>query len=113
MKDFEVILWSDVTFEAQKVKIIPITENDSSKEIQILMAKDSVMKEHQAPFAISVQVLSGEIWFEVKDERLNLKALDMITLKAGIPHSLGGIKDSIIRLSLSKLDSIERVNSTL
>lgn len=40
------------------------------KKIQILLAKDSVMKEHKAPFAIHVQVLSGKIWFEVEKEKI-------------------------------------------
>ena len=113
MKTFEVISWGDVAFDSQEVKIKPITENNATKEIRILMPKDSIMKQHQAPFPISVQVLRGGIWFEVEGKSLTLKALDMITLQANIPHSLGGLQDSIVRLSLAKSDSIERVNAVL
>ena len=52
--------WSDVTFIPKEVKINVMAENISTKEIQIIMAKDSVMKEHKAPFPIHVQVLKGD-----------------------------------------------------
>lgn len=39
--------------------------------------------------------------------------LDMISLEANVPHSLGGLEDSVIRLSLNKLDKVQRVNAVL
>lgn len=105
--------WSEVEFSPKEVKINVLIDDEKGKEIQILLAKDSVMKEHKAPFAIHVQVLSGKIWFEAKNEKFELNALDMISLEANVSHSLGGLEDSIVRLSLSKLDSIQRVNAVL
>lgn len=105
--------WSEVEFNPKEVKINVLIDDKKGKEIQILLAKDSVMKEHKAPFAIHVQVLSGKIWFEVKNEKFELNDLDMISLEANVSHSLGGLEDSIVRLSLSKLDSIQRVNAVL
>lgn len=109
----QIMKWSREEFSPKEVKINVLIDNESGKEIQILMAKDSIMKEHKAPFAIHVQVLSGKIWFEVENKKLELNALDMISLAANVPHSLGGIQDSIIRLSLSKFDSIQRVSAVL
>ncbi|MBK1971978.1 cupin domain-containing protein [Campylobacter sp. TTU-622] len=109
----KVTKWSRADFSPKEVKINILIDNESGKEIQILMAKDSIMKEHKAPFAIHVQVLSGKIWFEVENKKLELNALDMISLAANVSHSLGGIQDSIIRLSLSKFDSIQRVSAVL
>ncbi len=108
-----IIHWNQAVFEKEKVVLNVLASNPSAKEIQIIMAKDSVMKEHKAPFAISVQVLSGEIWFEVDSSRVILSALDMVSLEPNIAHSLGGIQDSIIRLSLAQADSIQRVNAVL
>ena len=108
--------WSDVTFIPKEVKINVMAENISTKEIQIIMAKDSVMKEHKAPFPIHVQVLKGEIDFEVfgvKKVSHTLKALDMISLESNVPHSLSAKEDSIVRLSLAKADSAARVNAVL
>lgn len=109
----EIISWQSADFQSEQVKVNVLAQNNSAKEIQILMAKNSVMKEHKAPFAISVQVLSGEVKFSVFDEAATLRVLDMVCLDALVPHSLHALKDSIVRLSLAKNDSIERVESVV
>ncbi len=109
----QIISWQETNFEPLKVQITPLAENESAKEIKIAMAKDSTMPNHKAPFDISVQVLKGEIEFEVAGKNLHLKELDMICLKANEAHSLKALKDSIIRLSLSKKDSAARVSAVL
>lgn len=109
----EIISWQSASFQSEQVKVNILAQNNSAKEIQILMAENSLMKEHKAPFAISVQVLSGEIEFSIYDEVARLKALDMVCLDALVPHSLHALKDSIVRLSLAKNDSIERVEGVV
>ncbi|ELG8507135.1 cupin domain-containing protein [Campylobacter jejuni] len=109
----KITQWNKADFSPKEVKINVLIDDEHSKEIQILLAKDSVMKEHKAPFAIRVQVLSGKIWFEVEKEKFELNALDMISLEANVAHSLGGLENSIIRLSLNKSDSVQRVNAVL
>lgn len=109
----KIINWSNAVFEPKAVKIEPKAENESTKEIQITMAKDSIMKEHKAPFAIFVQVLNGEIDFDVSGKTYRLKSLDMISVDANVPHSLCALVDSIVRLSLAKNDSIKRVSAVL
>lgn len=105
--------WNKANFSPKEVKINVLIDDERGKEIQILLAKDSIMREHKAPFDIHVQVLSGKIWFEVQNQRIELNTLDMISLKADISHSLGGLEDSIVRLSLSKSDNIQRINTIL
>lgn len=109
----KIINWSNAVFEPKAVKIEPKAENESTKEIQITMAKDSIMKEHKAPFSIFVQVLSGNIEFEVQEQKFDMQTLDMIGLDANVPHSLKAKQDSIIRLSLAKNDSVSRVSAVL
>ncbi|MEZ4915548.1 MAG: hypothetical protein R2836_01025 [Chitinophagales bacterium] len=55
--------------------------------------------------------MEGEITFGVENESLNLKKGDLISLKGNIPHSLIAVKESIVRLTLSILDSEERVKN--
>ena len=47
------------------VKTAMLCESEFSKEIRITMSKDAIMKEHRAPNAIIVQVLRGQIEFEM------------------------------------------------
>lgn len=109
----QVISWQNAKFQQEKVAVNVLAQNASAKEIQILMAQDSTMKEHKAPFDISVQVLRGAVEFSVGDDRAVLKDLDMVCLKANQIHSLRALKDSIVRLSLAQADTIERVQGVL
>lgn len=109
----QVISWQNAKFQQEKVAVNVLAQNASAKEIQILMPQNSTMKEHKAPFDISVQVLRGEVEFSVGDERAVLKDLDMVCLKANQIHALRALKDSIVRLSLAQADTIERVQGVL
>ncbi|BCZ19426.1 Cupin domain-containing protein [Helicobacter sp. NHP19-012] len=86
-----------------------LLETENSKEIRICMPKGKEMREHQAPGAIVVRVLQGRIWFEVQGAKHTLERGDCIALEAHVPHSLGGLEDSVLNLTLSKLDSVQRV----
>lgn len=95
-----VASWDSKDF-AKSIK--PICENKAVKDIQIIMPAQSDIKEHKAPFDITVQVLRGLVDFCVEDKSFELKEFDMISLKADIAHSLFAKEDSILRLSLAKI----------
>lgn len=109
----QVIAWQNAEFSGENVVVSVLAQNESAKEIQILMPKNSQMKEHKAPFDISVQLLRGELEFSVASEKVVLKELDMVCLKANEPHSLRALKNSIVRLSLAQADSAKRVQGVL
>jgi len=71
------------------------------------------MKKHKAPFPIVVQVLSGAIDFNVNESIQYLKEGGMISLKANIPHDLTAREESVVRLTLSKLDKAERLEKVI
>ncbi|MBT0793550.1 hypothetical protein KJQ87_00505 [Campylobacter lari] len=54
------------------------------------------MKDHKAPFDITIQVLKGFIDFGVLNQKIVLKALDSISLKAHEIHNLLALEDSIV-----------------
>ena len=67
------------------------------------------IKAHQTPFPIVVELLEGEIIFGVEGQNYEVKKGDLLTLSGGVPHNLIAKKESVIRLTLSKLDSSKRV----
>ena len=83
------------------------------RQLKINVHCASQMKEHKAPFDISVQLLRGELEFSVSSEKVVLKELDMVCLKANEPHSLRALQNSIVRLSLAQADSAKRVQGVL
>lgn len=92
-----------------KVKTQLILESSFSKEIRILLKKGHLMKEHKTPFPIIVHIIEGEIDFGVKGVIHQLKKGSILALDGNIPHDLTANTNSIVRLTLSKLDEAERV----
>lgn len=107
----QIVKW-DVS-EYNGVLVHKMHEIDGVKEIRISMAAGAEMKEHSAPGDIMVQVLSGEIDFSVGGDVFRLNKFDMMCLEPNVLHSLRALKDSIIRLTLSKNDSVSRVFNVL
>jgi quercetin dioxygenase-like cupin family protein len=99
----------ELVFNDKKIAIKVILESPFSKEIRILFKEGQVMKEHKTPFPIVVHVLEGVIDFGVEGVVHTFKKNDMIALEGNIPHDLTAKEDSIVRLTLSKLDKAERV----
>ena len=102
-------IYQDLEFNENKPAIKAILETDFTKEIRILMRENQEMKEHQTPFPIVVELLEGEIIFGVEGQNDEVKKGDLLTLSGGVPHNLIAKKESVIRLTLSKLDSSKRV----
>ena len=104
-------LFENLEFNDSKVAVSVLLKTSNSSEVRILLKKDQVMKEHQAPFPIVIEVFDGTIQFGVNGENQILNRGDIISLDASVPHDLKGISDSIIRLTIHKNDTIERINS--
>lgn len=102
-------LKESIVYNDTKPAINVLLETESSKEIRIVFKKGQQMKEHKTPFPIVVEIFNGAIDFGVNGIKNHLKVGHLIALEGGIPHDLIALEDSIVRLSLSKKDSIDRV----
>lgn len=100
---------NDKAFDVKRVKTRVIIETSFSKEIRILLNKGQIMKEHKASYPILIHVLEGCINLGVQGIGHQMNQGDIITLEAGVPHDLTAKENAVIRLSLSKLDSGERL----
>lgn len=102
-----------LSFNELKPNITVLFETESTKEIRILMKAGQSMKEHKTPFPIVVEIFDGSIHFGVNGKVLDLKRGDLLSLEGNVPHDLQCQSDSIIRLSLSKKDTVERVREVV
>ncbi len=103
----------NLDFDNNKIVTKVLLETSFSKEIRILLKQGQIMKEHMAPFPIVVHIIDGEIDFGVQGNISSLRKGDIITLDANIPHDLTAVEDSVVRLTLSKLDKVERVEKVV
>lgn len=102
-------LVNNVQYHETRPTIQVLLESENGKELRIAFKKGQVMKEHKTPFSIVVEIFEGSIDFGVNGKVLNLHRGDMISLTGNVPHDLTAVADSIVRLSLNKRDSAQRV----
>jgi len=98
-------------YNESRISIKVIMETESSKEIRIVFKEGQVMKEHKAPYPITVHVLDGAIGFGVGGEFHLLSQGSIISLQANVPHDLVAKEDIVVRLTLSKSDAVDRVSN--
>ena len=107
-------LTENITYqENNKPTVTVLLQTDNTKEVRIVMRKGQFMKEHKAPFPIIIEMFEGEIDFGINGSKQILKKGDMIALEGNVPHDLTCLSDCIVRLSISILDKIERVNKVI
>jgi len=104
---------TEIEFDDNRVKTKVILETSFSKEIRILLKKGQLMKEHKTPYPILIHILEGNIELGVQGEIYNMKGGDIISLEGGVPHDLTAKENSIVRLTLSKLDKVERLDTVI
>lgn len=102
-------LTNDIQYNDAKPAVQVLLDTESSREIRIVFKKGQVMKEHKTPFPIVVEIFDGRITFGVNGDSHNLKKGDLVHLEGNVPHDLKAEVDSIVRLTLSKADTAERV----
>lgn len=106
-------LRNNLNYSDEKVVIQVLMETDSSKEIRILFKKGQSMREHKTGFPITIEIHQGKILLGVNGKKMNLESGDLIYLDANVPHDLFANEDSIVRLTLSKFDQVERVERVI
>lgn len=100
---------NDLQFNDDRARTSVILETSFSKEIRIAFKKGQILKEHKTAYPIVVHLLKGAIEFTAEDSKKHLKEGDILTLESNIPHNLYANEESIVRLTLSKPDTAERV----
>lgn len=103
----------DSDFASSGIQTKVITETAFSKEIRILLSKGSVMKDHKSPFPIVIYIVDGHIELGVEDKFYLMQSGDIIDLPAGAMHNLHAMENTIVRLTLSTADKVERVNQVI
>ena len=106
-------LLSNLNYNEDKPAISVLLETEYTKEIRIAFKEGQQMKEHQTPFPIVVEIFEGFIEFGVNGQKHQLEKGSVVALEGAVPHDLLALKDSIVRLTLSKSDSVKRVQKVI
>ena len=78
-----------------------LIKTDDLRVVLITMNKDVVLQEHTAPGTVTIQALSGQFAVHVEDDDLLLDAGSMVTLAAGVLHSVRAINAGAFLLTIA------------
>ena len=104
-------LYKNLEYNPKKPLTKVLFETSFTKEIRIAMQNGTQMKEHKTYFPIVIEIIEGEVDFGINDQVLRLIKGNLIALEPNIPHDLKAIKNSVIRLTLTKNDEANRVKN--
>ena len=102
-------IWEGFPKKSKGPNVTTLLDTQTSKELKIEFTKDEMLKEHWTPFPILIEIFEGEISFAAEGRTHNLERGHIVSLGANVPHSLLAVRNSVVRLTLSKKDTIERV----
>ncbi len=78
-----------------------LVKNDRFEVIRLVLPKGrEVCHEHQVAGPITVQCLAGRAEIEVEGSRHDLSAGRWLYLESGEPHTLRGLEDSLVLLTI-------------
>ena len=100
-------LTKNIEYDQRGPTIQVILNTNSSKELRIAFKESQVMRRHRTPFPIVVEIFEGSIDFGIDGEVLKLHRGDLLSLKGNVSHDLTAVRESIVRLSLNKSDTVK------
>lgn len=100
LKSFKEQIKNEKAWKENDRNAITVFKTNGLRIVLIALHKDAEMTKHTADGIISVQVLEGQIKFTT-DESVELRSGQLLTLHAGVPHSVMAKVDSIFLLTLT------------
>ena len=78
----------------------PLVKEELFEAIRMVIRKDHEISAHQVAGAITIYCLEGRVAFTARGETHDLKAGHWLFLLGDEPHSLRGIEDSLLLLTI-------------
>lgn len=89
--------WAD-DLPVEKTKVI--VKTDQMQLARLVIPKDKEFPSHEVSGPITVQCIAGKILFTAMGAAQELHSGQLLYLMPGEPHSLRGIEDSVILLTI-------------
>ncbi|MGV3686814.1 MAG: cupin domain-containing protein [Daejeonella sp.] len=92
---------NEAPWENSDRNAITLFKNENMRIVMIALHDGAEMKTHTASGVISVQVLEGGISFRTEKKSSDINEGQMVTLQAGVPHSVFARSESVFLLTLA------------
>ena len=80
---------------------LTVFKTDGMRIVLLALHAGAELKTHTAPGIISVQVLEGRLTFRTAEQATELAQGQLLTLHAGIPHSVTAVTEAVFLLTLA------------
>ena len=80
---------------------LTVFRTDGMRIVLLALHADAELKTHTVPGIISVQVLEGRLTFRTAEQATELAQGQLLTLHAGIPHSVTAVTEAVFLLTLT------------
>ena len=80
---------------------LTVFKTDGMRIVLLALHAGAELKTHTAPGIISVQVLEGRLMFRTAEQATGLAQGQLLTLHAGIPHSVTAVTEAVFLLTLA------------
>ena len=80
---------------------LTLFKTDGMRLVLLALHAGAELKTHTAPGIISVQVLEGRLIFRTVEQATELAQGQLLTLHAGIPHSVTAVTEAVFLLTLA------------
>jgi quercetin dioxygenase-like cupin family protein len=99
--EFIQTIKSEPAWKKSDRNAMTIYKTNGMRIVLIALHEDAVMEKHTTNGIVSVQLLDGEINFNVNNESFLLKPGQIIALHRNVPHSVAAIKESVFLLTVA------------
>ena len=101
----EIVSLTPFGTEIRDNKTRAIVKTDEVELIRLVIPAGKELPTHQAPGPMTLQCLEGKIAFSAMGKTQILASGDLVFLFAGEPHSLTGIEDASLLLTIVFIDT--------
>lgn len=99
--EFIQTIKSEPAWKKSDRNAMTIYKTNGMRIVLIALHEDAVMEKHTTNGIVSVQLLDGEINFNVNNESFLLKPGQIIALHRNVPHSVAASKESVFLLTVA------------
>ncbi|MGD9803294.1 MAG: cupin domain-containing protein [Hyphomicrobiaceae bacterium] len=104
----EIVDLSPMGDELRNNHTAAIVKTDEFEAVRLVVRAGALLKQHQVPESITLHCLEGRVELGLGDSSVELKANEWLYLEGGVPHSVYGLEDSSILLTIILAKSKEK-----
>lgn len=99
-KAAEIVDLSPKGASLKEARTSAIVKTDQFEAVRLIVSKGALLKQHQVPGSLTLHCLEGRVELGLDSTTIELGAHEWVYLEGGAPHSVRGLEDSSLLLTI-------------